>query len=328
MNKLYSSLFLMLFSLSIFAQIQMEIDGTDSKIGIGTETPLFNLDVHHPTGIPTIINHNGFNLRNAASNGNHWTFYVNNGTGALQLYKNFTRVGQFNPTDGEYTDIQPSSLRRNVKPLTNQLAIIKRLQPTTFDFGSRNQTHKMYGFAAQKVQKIIPDIIRETGESNENLELAISYKRFIPIIIAAMQEQQAIIEQQQTKEESLEQQLALQQAQINDLQKMLSKLLAPSKSPDESTGSIILKDQLKLEQNHPNPFSQSTTINYFLPSTLKNAHLIITNLNGQLVAEYPIQQTGSGKIIVDSRSFTNGTYFYSLKTEGQIINTKKMMINN
>lgn len=97
---------------------------------------------------------------------------------------------------------------------------------------------------------------------------------------------------------------------------MLSLLLAQSKSRDESTGFIILEDQLRLEQNHPNPFSKSTTINYFLPSTLKNAHLKITNLSGQIVAEYPISQVGQGKITIDNLSFRNGTYLYSISADG------------
>jgi hypothetical protein len=82
-----------------------------------------------------------------------------------------------------------------------------------------------------------------------------------------------------------------------------------------------------LEQNHPNPFNPSTTINYQLAKdgfvTLK-----IYNVIGREVAVLVNQVKPAGKHTVEFNSTNNlssGTYFYELRS-GDFVSTKKLML--
>ena len=81
-----------------------------------------------------------------------------------------------------------------------------------------------------------------------------------------------------------------------------------------------------LAQNTPNPFKNSTTIEYALPLDDKNASILIFNLNGQTIKEYKLLEA-KGTITIDANTLTKGLYLYSLISNGQEIATKKMLVN-
>jgi hypothetical protein len=96
----------------------------------------------------------------------------------------------------------------------------------------------------------------------------------------------------------------------------------------KSTQSIIQSDVASLAQNTPNPFSQNTTIGYYLPSNVVNAVIYIYNLQGAQLNSITIFDRGNGSIIISGNSFTAGMYIYSLITDGTLIDTKKMILTN
>jgi trimeric autotransporter adhesin len=56
-----------------------------------------------------------------------------------------------------------------------------------------------YGFSAQEVQKIYPELVTEGADGF----LAVRYTAFIPLMLQAMQEQQVLIETLQAEVEKL-----------------------------------------------------------------------------------------------------------------------------
>ena len=84
-------------------------------------------------------------------------------------------------------------------------------------------------------------------------------------------------------------------------------------------------DGASLEQNIPNPFSQTTTINYYLPKNIANASLEITDLNGKLIQTHSLNDRGAAEITIDASTFAQGTYFYALIIDGKTVLTKKMV---
>ena len=58
-----------------------------------------------------------------------------------------------------------------------------------------------YGIIAQEVASIFPDMV-DIAEDGSHY---VSYTEFIPVLIESIKEQQAIIEQQNTENENLEQ---------------------------------------------------------------------------------------------------------------------------
>ncbi|HNK91351.1 MAG TPA: T9SS type A sorting domain-containing protein [Chitinophagales bacterium] len=77
--------------------------------------------------------------------------------------------------------------------------------------------------------------------------------------------------------------------------------------------------------NVPNPFSQTTTISYYLPQNVANAVLEITDLNGKSLQTIPLHDRGAAQVTIDASTFAQGTYFYSLVIEGKTVATKKMV---
>ncbi len=81
--------------------------------------------------------------------------------------------------------------------------------------------------------------------------------------------------------------------------------------------------------NFPNPFNPSTTINFSTTESTEDTELVIYNLKGQKIRQFPNLNNRSS-IIWDGKDKNNkpvssGVYFYQLKTGEQQI-TKKMML--
>jgi hypothetical protein len=92
------------------------------------------------------------------------------------------------------------------------------------------------------------------------------------------------------------------------------------------SASNNLPIKYSLEQNHPNPFNPTTTINYSLPSegnvTLKiydiQGNEVITLVNETKVAGYY-------NVVFNASNLSSGLYFYSIRS-GDFLSTKKMLL--
>ncbi|HTY35835.1 MAG TPA: T9SS type A sorting domain-containing protein, partial [Bacteroidota bacterium] len=89
-----------------------------------------------------------------------------------------------------------------------------------------------------------------------------------------------------------------------------------------------------LEQNFPNPFNPSTTIQYVLASRSR-VELSIYNMLGQKVAELVNGEKGAGRYEVrfDARALASGIYFYQLQAHpvsagqpGNFVETRKLVL--
>ncbi len=117
------------------------------------------------------------------------------------------------------------SLKKNIQPIQKALAIVQQLNPVTYDFdlkkhpGMGLNTTMEYGFLAQEVQQVLPEIVREKNlPTNANLAIqanqaqkttmdkfvVMDYTRIIPILTQAIKEQQTIIEEQNKRILALE----------------------------------------------------------------------------------------------------------------------------
>jgi hypothetical protein len=83
-----------------------------------------------------------------------------------------------------------------------------------------------------------------------------------------------------------------------------------------------------LRQNIPNPFSNSTTISYILPETVKKARLQVFNSNGALIRSIDLDKRGEGMVNVSQGLLARGIYSYSLIADGQVVETKQMIMSH
>ena len=107
---------------------------------------------------------------------------------------------------------------------------------------------------------------------------------------------------------------------------MFLNIIKNNKSLSNNEIDLINEKGYFLGQNTPNPFKNSTVIEYSLPVDEKNASILIFNLNGQTLQEYKLLET-KGSITIDSNVLSKGLYLYSLISDGQEIATKKMLMN-
>jgi hypothetical protein len=131
---------------------------------------------------------------------------------------NSTLVGFFNAngfvgginTSGSSTAYNTSSdyrLKENVVEMTSALDRVNQLQPKRFNFIADADT-TVDGFLAHEVQDIVPEAISGEkdavdGQGNPEYQ-GIDQSKLVPLLVKAIQEQQAIIDDLKTRIEALE----------------------------------------------------------------------------------------------------------------------------
>lgn len=221
-------------------------------------------------------------------------------------------------------------LKRDIRPLDHSLDLIRQFSPKRyyFDQGSYPSMSLPYeeqlGLIAQDVEKVLPNLVitavhpEKLAEDGSILIPAVEFKTLnyialIPVTIGAIQEQQAIIEEQKER--------------INALTARLDKMDADRAATMQRVGADGgSKEITSLFQNEPNPFNENTVIRYQLPSTVRVAALEIFGANGQLVKRFESLASGQGQIMIAAGALKAGAYSYTLVVDGLRIDSKVMVI--
>ena len=89
---------------------------------------------------------------------------------------------------------------------------------------------------------------------------------------------------------------------------------------------VITISSYSLEQNFPNPFNPSTTINYGLKEK-GDVRITLLNSIGEEVAILVNEEKDKGyhKVEFDGSKLTSGVYFYKLVAK-DFVSTKKMIL--
>ncbi|OQA01208.1 MAG: hypothetical protein BWY70_00458 [Bacteroidetes bacterium ADurb.Bin408] len=152
--------------------------------------------------------------------------------------------------------------------------------------------------------------------------LGVDYLSLVPLIIE-------VLKQQNDK--------------IDDLEMLLNNCCKSStdeqqlKCGENNTGDIETNEhiisvdlakaeQIILYQNEPNPFNGTTTIRYFIPENMQiEAFMAFYDAYGNEINKVKINETGAGKIEVNTQNVATGIYTYSLIVNGKVADTKKML---
>ena len=189
-----------------------------------------------------------------------------------------------------------SSLANNIRLLNPVSYTFKQDTAWKHDVDAKELQGTHYGLIAQEVQKVYPELVYERGD-----KLSINYIELIPLLIMKIQELYEEVDDLRTNSKG-------------------STLSYKKNSADEVTIEAVLY------QNNPNPFSIDTEIGYLLPTSTQSAILYVYNMNGTQVAEYPLTSFGEGSVIIPAGNLDAGMYLYSLIANGQIIDTKRMIL--
>jgi len=171
--------------------------------------------------------------------------------------------------------------------------------------GAQQNTQHQYGFLAQDVREVYPELVYEDSEGM----LSIDYTGFIPILVDAIQNLQTLSEEQ----------AALISAQAEAI-----AVLKGEKLPGHDEDSVVAS----LSQNRPNPFRASTVINCVLPEDVSDAFLCVYDLNGNQKMRRDISGRGSVDITIEGNTLNAGMYIYTLIADGNEIGSKRMILTD
>jgi len=108
---------------------------------------------------------------------------------------------------------------------------------------------------------------------------------------------------------------------------LLSLLYKDSQTNENLDNELSKLNEGELIQNFPNPFSGTTKIWYNLENE-SIVQLVVYNYAGQLISSFNegTKSKGNHFIDFDATGLKNGIYFYSIRINGQITDSKKMTI--
>jgi hypothetical protein len=107
---------------------------------------------------------------------------------------NLTSNGTVYSNSGYLTNSNPSdqNLKENIQSMIGGTSIVNQLNPVSFEWKSdKNGTGTKYGFIAQEVQEIIPDIVSTDSSGTIGLDTV----SLIPFLVKSIKEQQETIDQ-------------------------------------------------------------------------------------------------------------------------------------
>jgi hypothetical protein len=211
---------------------------------------------------------------------------------------------------------------RIIQPPQRKDATGKLTQPTQNELAARKAKEQVVytGFIAQDVEKAAKslnyDFSGVDAAKNDKDLYGLRYGDFVVPLVKG--------EQELSKEnDSLKSVLSSLQDQINELKAMI----VANQSTVSNQSAVVLSDASSLQQNIPNPFDHTTTINYTLPQTYSSAKIIITDNSGKTLKELSINAKGKGSLNIDASTLSSGAYQYSLIVDGRLIGTKQMILS-
>ncbi|MFZ1693408.1 MAG: tail fiber domain-containing protein [Flavobacteriales bacterium] len=219
------------------------------------------------------------------------------------------------------------SLKTDIENLTQGLAIISELRPTTYHFNTdaiaqaNLPSSNQFGFIAQEVEEVLPELVGQTTfigriDSLGNVVVpeqtvkTLNYVGLIPILVAGMQEQQAQISAQNATIAAMQQQLA-------------ACCAAPPTDSDQRSGSVPAEEKLTPAQERllriaPNPFTDRTTL-YCTLERAGRMQLMANSSDGRDLRMLSEGQREAGEFQYEwsTEHLATGVYYVTLLLDGE-----------
>jgi hypothetical protein len=225
-------------------------------------------------------------------------------------------------------------LKTNPNVITDAASMIEQLQPKTFEFLTAQHpdldlpSGPQAGFYAQEVEQVFPQLVQELAlpAQYDSLGLqtvpphvlrAVNYTGLIPYLVAGMQEQQAMIAQQNTRIDQLQAQVA--QCCSSD------GTDGRSMQQGGSSGNSGLETDLRIV---PNPVAANTQLRYTV-GTAGRVSLEVSDGTGRVieVLEESTRSTGEFTYDWNTQQLSAGTYYCTLFVNDEPLVKKAVKLN-
>ena len=229
-------------------------------------------------------------------------YYDTDNPGYFNFNNNLTVSGVFLQSDERF--------KENIEPVGEVLPSLKNLEPVTYNLKGKEsvgalqnkEDSERYGFLAQNVKENFPELVHTDNDGY----MYVDYIGLIPILVQSINELRAELSELKGENQEEVPMLATQQAAQDEL--------------EASLGAA------KLYQNAPNPWSSETVIRYNLPQTVARADIYIYDMQGAQLKCIPAQGRGESQVTLTARDLKAGMYLYALVADGNMIDSKKMIL--
>ena len=156
-----------------------------------------------------------------------------------------------------------------------------------------------HGLDAEQLEKLYPELV----EKDNNGNYWINYIELIPILVKGINE------------------LSSELAELKGTSPRMAREMPTSIG--EATTDV---DVVRMDQNTPNPFNESTVIKLNIPQSTTTANILIYDLNGKQIDKVSVDERGETNVTVYASNLESGMYIYSLILDGKVTVTRKMIV--
>jgi hypothetical protein len=255
---------------------------------------------------------------------------TNNPSQMLHVAGNVLVNGTFTTSDQRY--------KKEIESIKSPLDLISQIGGKTYyfkteEFKEKNfESNKQYGFIAQEIEKIIPEIVFTDSEGYKS----VNYTSVVPVLVEAIKELNTKVEKQNNaviENEALKSEISALKSE-NQIFKDKFELLEKSISLLCESGCAGLEkakqnatDADVLYQSIPNPTDNETLINFYLSKKYNKASIQINSLDGKSMETIVLDGTqGKGSVKIQLGQYAAQTYFYSLIVDNKVVDTKKLTV--
>lgn len=135
----------------------------------------------------TVVGWSSFGTPGAIMRGWWSTNGPNLGTPTLQYQ--VASNGNVTNTNNSYGSLSDARLKENITDATPKLENLNKLRVVNFNLKADPEKQKQIGLIAQEVEEVFPGLVETDGEGNKSVK----YSVLVPMLLKALQEQQAII---------------------------------------------------------------------------------------------------------------------------------------
>ena len=156
-----------------------------------------------------------------------------------------------------------------------------------------------YGLDADQLKAVYPELVYE----DQNGNVSINYVEMVPLLVQSINELKA---------------------ELAELKGTSSKKAKAQPTAIEESVSDV--DMVRMDQNKPNPFSESTVIALNIPEQAQTANIFIYDMSGKQVKSIPVTEHGETDITVYAADLSAGMYIYTLVVDGKVAVTRRMIV--
>jgi len=228
-------------------------------------------------------------------------------------------------------------LKKNITPFKDGLDILRQINPVNYEFSGvagLPTNEPQIGVIAQDVERVAPYCV---GRSNVVLKTSTEAAKFSGDILHTIKLGDSgtayVASVRNYCPDGLFYVLINSVKQLDSTVTALRNQINANNQGQTVNGvtvpleSTVGNSTPVLYQNNPNPFgTNGTKITYYLPEGTEGATIVFYDSYGNKMKEVQLSQTGMGTLNIPADKLANGVYSYSLVINGQIVDTKKMIL--